>query len=102
MVEGDALSRIGWEKCDETIQSDSIQAIVTTAITEHKTSHIDAIPCSPQTIDLPIVHGTLLPSIPEDTPIASKAITQSSRQSDLMHLGTELFISEMESKIIIP
>ena len=31
-VEADALSRIDWEKCDETIQADSIQAIVTAAI----------------------------------------------------------------------
>ena len=32
-VEADALSRIDWEKCDETIQADSIQVIVTAAIT---------------------------------------------------------------------
>ena len=32
-VEADPLSRIYWEKCDETIQADSIQAIVTAAIT---------------------------------------------------------------------
>ena len=31
-VEADALSRINWEKCDETIQADSIQEIVATAI----------------------------------------------------------------------
>ena len=32
-VEADALSRIAWKKGDETIQADSIQAIVTAAIT---------------------------------------------------------------------
>ena len=31
-VEADALSRIEWEKCDETIQVESIQAVVTAAI----------------------------------------------------------------------
>ena len=31
-VEADALSRINWESCDETIQANSIQAIVAAAI----------------------------------------------------------------------
>ena len=31
-VEADALPRIDWEKCDETIQANSIQAIVAAAI----------------------------------------------------------------------
>ena len=75
-VEADALSRIGWEKCDKTIQTDSIQAIVAAAIIGRVANHIEAIPCNPQAIDL------LLPSIP-DTPIVNKAITQSSRQSHL-------------------
>ena len=76
-VEADALSRIDWEKCDETIQANSIQAIVAAAITGHGTNHIEAIPCSPQTV------YSLLPSIP-DTTTVSKAITQSSRQSCLI------------------
>ena len=50
-VEADALSRIDCEKCDETIQADSIQAIVTAAITGQGNDHIKAIPCSPQTIE---------------------------------------------------
>ena len=87
------MSRIDWEKCDEAIQANSIQAIVTSAITGHKTSHIDAIPCSPQTIE------PLLSSLPEDTPIVSKTIIWSSRQSHLMCLKTELFVSETESKL---
>ena len=91
-VEADALSRIDWEKHDEIIQADSIQAMVAAALTLHRTSHIDAIPCSPQAIE------SIFSSIPEDAPIVSKAITQSSRQSCLMHLETELFISETESK----
>ena len=92
-VEADALSRIDWEKCDEINQADSIQAIVATALTGHGTSHIDAIPCSPQAI------MSILPSIPEDTPIVSKAITWLSGQSSPTHLETELFISETESKL---
>ena len=71
-VEADALSRIDWKKCDETIPADSIQAIVVAALTGNVANHIEAIPCSPQTID------SMLPSIP-DTPIISKAITRSSR-----------------------
>ena len=49
-VEADALSRIEWEKVDETIHADSIQAIVTAAITGQGNDHIEAIPCSPQAI----------------------------------------------------
>ena len=73
-MEVDALSRIDWEKCDETIQADSTQTIVAAVITGHVVNHIEAIPCNTQTIN------SLLPSIP-DTPIVSKVITQSSRQS---------------------
>ena len=92
-VEADALSRIDWEKCDEIIQADSIQAMVAAALTGHGTSHIDAIPCSPQSIE------SILSSIPEDTPIVSKAIRQLSRQSHPMHPETKLFVSETESKM---
>ena len=68
-VEADALSSIDWEKGDEAIQSDSILAIIATAITGQGNDHIKAIPCSPQTIE------TLLPSIPDDALIICKAIT---------------------------
>ena len=91
-VEADALSRIDWEKGDETIQADSIQAIVTAAITRQGNDHIEAIPCSPQTSE------SLLPSIPDNAPIVCKTITQSSGQSCLTHPETELFVSETESK----
>ena len=59
-VEADALSWIDWEKSE----ADSIQAIVAAAITGQVAYHIEAIPCSPQTIN------SLLPSIP-NTPIVS-------------------------------
>ena len=49
-VEEHALSRIDWEKGAETIQADSIQAIVTAAITGQGNDHMEAIPCSPQMI----------------------------------------------------
>ena len=87
-VEADALSRIDWEKGDETIQPDSIQAIVTAAITRQGNDHIEAVPCSPQTIE------SLLPSIPDDASIVCKAIKWSSRQIHLTHLETESFVSE--------
>ena len=67
-VEANALSQIDWEKCDKTIQADSIQVIVSAAITGQVANHIEAIPCSPQTIN------SLLPSIPDNT-IINKAIT---------------------------
>ena len=91
-VEADAFSRIDWEKCDETIQVDSIQAIVAAAITGHVANHIEAIPCCLQTI------SSLLPSIP-DAPIVSKAITQSSRQSHLTCLEAEPSILKTVSKL---
>ena len=59
---------IDWEKYDETIQADSMQAIVTAAITGQVANHIGAFQCSPQTVN------SLLPSIP-NTPIVSKAIS---------------------------
>ena len=73
-VEADVLSRIDWEKCDETIQADSIQAIVAAAITGQVANHIETVPCSAQVVN------ALLPSI-SDTTALSKVITQSSRQS---------------------
>ena len=92
-IEADALSRIDWEKGDETIQADSIQAIGTAAITGQGNDHIEAIPCSPQTIEL------LLPSIPDNAQIFCKAITQSPGQSNLTYPETESFVSETESKL---
>ena len=73
------------ERCNETIQAGSIQAIVAAAITGNVANHIETIPCSPHTIN------SLLPSIP-DTPIVSKAITQSSIQSPPTCLESELSI----------
>ena len=92
-VEADALPRIDWEKGDETIQADSIQAIVTAAITGQGNDHIETIPCSPQAIE------SLLPSIPDKAQIVCNAITQSSTQCCLTCLGTASCVSETESKL---
>ena len=81
-VEADTLSRIDWEKCDETIQADLIQAIVAAANAGNLANHIEAVPCSPQTID------SILPFIP-NTPIISKATIKLSRQSHLTHPESE-------------
>ena len=72
-VEADALLRIDWEKCDETIQANSIQAIVAAAITRD-VANIEAVSFSLQAIE------SLLP-ISSDTIAISKAITRSSNQS---------------------
>ena len=77
-VEADALSRIEWEKCDDTIQANSIQAIFAAATAGNVANHIESVPCSIQAID------SLLPSI-SGTPAMSKAITRSSRQSHWTH-----------------
>ena len=89
-VEADALSRIDWEKCDETIPANSIQVIA--AIARNVVNHIEAIPCSPQTID------SIFPSIP-DTSIICIAITRLSGQSHLTHPEYESFISKIVSNL---
>ena len=94
-VEADALSWIDWEKCDNTIQAESIQAIVAAAITGQVVNYIEAIPCKPQIID------SLLPSTPE-TPIVSKAITQSSGQSHPTHPEDEPLALKAVSKLDNP
>ena len=73
-MEVDALSRVDWEKCDETIQANSIQAIVATAIARDMTNHIESVSCSVQTID-----SLFHPSV--TGPAISKGITRSSGQS---------------------
>ena len=49
-VEAHAFSRIDWEKCDETIQANSIQAIVAPAISGDL-ANIESMLCSVQAID---------------------------------------------------
>ena len=74
-VEVDALSRIDWEKCDETIHADSIQAIVAAAIVGDL-AYIEAISCSVQIVEL------FLP-IQSEMMTINKAITESSDQGHM-------------------
>ena len=91
-VEADALSRIDWEKCDETIQADSIQAIVAAAIAGD-VANIEVVSCSMQAIE------SFLP-IPSDTITISKAITRfrSSDQSCTTYPEPELSVPQTVSK----
>ena len=91
-VEANVLSWIDWEKCDETLQADSIQTIVAAAIAENVANHIKAVSCSPQTID------SLLPFIP-DMPIVNKTITRSSRQGHLTCPEPESSVSKTVSTL---
>ena len=81
-VEADAWLRIDWEKCDETIQANSIQAIVAAAIAGN-VANIETVSCSIQTIE------SFFP-ISSDTIAVSKAITTSSNQSHTTCLEHEL------------
>ena len=92
-VEADALSRIDWEKGDETIQANSIQAIGTATITGQGNYHTEAIPCNPHTIE------STLPSIPDNAQKVCKAMTWLSVQSHLTCPETESCVSETESKL---
>ena len=50
-VEVDASSQINWGKNDKTLPADSIQPIVTAALTGQGNDYIETIPCSPQAIE---------------------------------------------------
>ena len=49
-IEANASSRIEWEKCNEPIQAESIQAVVAAAIAGDL-ANIEAFSCSMQTIE---------------------------------------------------
>ena len=74
-VEADALSRIDWEKDDKTLPADSIQAIVTAALTGQENDYIETILCSPQIIE------PLTPSIHDNAQVVFKSITMSEMES---------------------
>ena len=67
-VEADALPRIDWERCDETIQANSIQTIVAAA-TAGDVANTEVVSCSMQAIESFFL-------IPSDTIAISKAITR--------------------------
>ena len=76
-VEADALSRINWGKDDQTLTAESIQAIVTSAITGQGKDYIDIITCSPQAIE------SLTPHVPNNTQVVCKSMTMSEIDSDI-------------------
>ena len=59
-MEADALSRINWGKNDQTLPAESIQTIVTSALTGQGKDYIEAIPYSHQAIKsfAPPVHDS--------------------------------------------
>ena len=75
-MEADALSRIDWEKDDKTLPADSIQAIVTAALTGQGNDYIKTIPHSPQIIE------SLIPSIHDNAQVVCKSITTSEIESN--------------------
>ena len=90
-MEADDLSRIDWEKCEETIQANSIQAIVAAA-SAGDVANIKAVSCSVQTIE------SFLP-ISSDTIAIIKAITRLSDQSCTTCLEHESSILKTVSKV---
>ena len=77
-IEADALSRNDWEKWNETIQADSMQAIVAAAIVGYLVD-IESISCSVQAFESFLLIQSELMAI-------NKAITNSSNQSHMIHL----------------
>ena len=75
-MEADALSRIDWGKNDKTLLADSIQAIVTAALTGHGNDYIETIPYGPQAIE------SFAPSIHDNVQAVCKSMTLSGIESD--------------------
>ena len=70
-MEADVLSRIDWGKDDQTLPAESIQAIVTFAITGQGRDYIDTITYSPQAIE-----SITLP-VPKNTQVFCKSMIMS-------------------------
>ena len=71
MWKPDALSRINWGKDDQTLPAESIQAIVTSAITGQGKHYIDTITWCPQAIE-----SFALP-VPKNIQVCCKSMTTS-------------------------
>ena len=76
-VEADALSISDWGKHDQTLQAESIPAILTSAITGQGKDYIDIITCSPQAIE-----SFTLP-VPNNAQVVCKSMTMSEIDSDI-------------------
>ena len=75
-VEADALSRIDRGKADKTLPANSIQAIVTAALTVQANDYIETIPCSPQAIQ------SFTSSIHDNAQVVCKSMTMSEIKPD--------------------
>ena len=75
-IGADALSRIDWGKADKTLSADSIQAIVTPALSGQQNDYIDTIPYSPQAIEY------FTSSIHDNAQVVCKSITTSKIEVD--------------------
>ena len=75
-MEADALSRIDWGKSNQTLPAESIQAIVTAALTGQGKDYIKTIPCSHQAIE------SFALSVHDNAQIVCKAITMPEIDSD--------------------
>ena len=76
-MEAAALSRIYWGKDNQAILAESIQAIMTSAITGQGRDYIDTITCSSQAMD-----SFALP-VPNNTQVVCKSMTISEIDSDI-------------------
>ena len=68
-VEANALSRIDWGKKDQTLPAESIQVIVTAALTGQGEDYIKAISCSHQAIE------SFAPSVHDNAQVVCKSMT---------------------------
>ena len=75
-MEADALSQIDWGKNDKNLLANSIQAIVTAALTRQGNDYIETIPCSPHAIE------SFAPSIHDNAQVVCKSMTMSEIESD--------------------
>ena len=80
-VEADALSRIDWGKTDKTLPAESIQAIMTAALTRQGNDYIDTIPCSLQAIE------SFASSAHDNAQVVCKAVTLWENEPDSESYG---------------
>ena len=76
IVEVDASSRIDWGKNDQTLPAESIQAIMTAALTGQGKDYIEAIPCGQQVIESFVLY------IHENAQVVCKSMTMPEIDSD--------------------
>ena len=75
-MKADALSSFDWGKTDPTLPAESIQAIVTAALTGQGKDYIEDIPCSHQAIE------SFAPPVHDSTQVVCKAMTIPEIDSD--------------------